>query len=167
MPTDEQQTVAQQAPTATRMQMLDHLESLKTDPAVLTNLRAAAHAARFTAAEPLPAAGVKVLLGAAPVAQQAAAEPNNDEVICPACCHQFRAIPVNVQRLLLSSGHEPPFMAAHAQQPAQALTGEQRERLVREVLGPGAHTVDLNRATLVVIATERAHGIPAPTTGEG
>lgn len=23
--------------------------------------------------------------------------PNNDEVICPACCHQFRAIPVNVQ----------------------------------------------------------------------
>ena len=24
--------------------------------------------------------------------------PNNDEVICPACCHQFRAIPVNVQQ---------------------------------------------------------------------
>ena len=23
--------------------------------------------------------------------------PNNDEVICPNCCHQFRAIPVNVQ----------------------------------------------------------------------
>jgi hypothetical protein len=24
-------------------------------------------------------------------------QPNNDEVICPQCCHQFRAIPVNVQ----------------------------------------------------------------------
>lgn len=24
-------------------------------------------------------------------------QPNYDEVICPACCHQFRAIPVNVQ----------------------------------------------------------------------
>jgi len=24
-------------------------------------------------------------------------EANNDEVICPACVHQFRAIPVNVQ----------------------------------------------------------------------
>lgn len=24
-------------------------------------------------------------------------EANNDEVICPNCCHQFRAIPVNVQ----------------------------------------------------------------------
>lgn len=23
--------------------------------------------------------------------------PNNDEVICPKCVHQFRAIPVNVQ----------------------------------------------------------------------
>ena len=27
-------------------------------------------------------------------------EPNNDEVICPNCTHQFRAIPVNVQKLL-------------------------------------------------------------------
>lgn len=26
--------------------------------------------------------------------------PNNDLVICPQCCHQFRAIPVNVQREL-------------------------------------------------------------------
>lgn len=36
--------------------------------------------------------------------------PNNDEVICPACAHQFRAIPVNVQQLLLSLGAEPPFV---------------------------------------------------------
>lgn len=27
-------------------------------------------------------------------------EPNNDEVICPKCVHQFRAIPVNVQEEL-------------------------------------------------------------------
>ena len=31
-------------------------------------------------------------------------EPNNDEVICPQCCAQFRAIPVNVQGLMLAAG---------------------------------------------------------------
>ena len=36
---------------------------------------------------------------------------NNDEVICPNCCNQFRAIPVNVQQLLLDAGFEPPFTA--------------------------------------------------------
>lgn len=39
-------------------------------------------------------------------------EPNNDEVICPNCAHQFRAIPVNVQLLMLDVGFEPPFMEA-------------------------------------------------------
>jgi len=34
---------------------------------------------------------------------------NNDEVICPSCCNQFRAIPVNVQRLMLDAGFKPPF----------------------------------------------------------
>lgn len=29
--------------------------------------------------------------------------PNNDEVICPNCVHQFRAIPVNVQKDLSSA----------------------------------------------------------------
>lgn len=43
---------------------------------------------------------------------------NNDEVICPHCTHQFRAIPVNVQKLLLSLGAEPPFRAA-PQTPAE------------------------------------------------
>ena len=37
--------------------------------------------------------------------------PNNDEVICPSCTAQFRAIPVNVQRLMLDAGFEPPFTA--------------------------------------------------------
>lgn len=39
-------------------------------------------------------------------------EPNNDEVICPQCCAQFRAIPANVQGLMLAAGFEPPFKAA-------------------------------------------------------
>lgn len=34
--------------------------------------------------------------------------PCNDCVICPNCVHQFRAIPVNVQHLLLSLGVDPP-----------------------------------------------------------
>ena len=41
-------------------------------------------------------------------------EPNNDEVICPNCCTQFRAIPVNVQQLMLDAGFEPPFTAQGA-----------------------------------------------------
>ena len=35
--------------------------------------------------------------------------PNDDHVICPNCVHQFRAIPVNVQKLMLGVGFEPPF----------------------------------------------------------
>jgi hypothetical protein len=48
-----------------------------------------------------------------PIAQPAKpVEPNNDQVICPNCVHQFRAIPVNVQQLMLDAGLEPPFKAA-------------------------------------------------------
>lgn len=35
---------------------------------------------------------------------------DNTKVICPACCNQFRAIPVQVQRLLLDAGIDPPFL---------------------------------------------------------
>lgn len=45
-----------------------------------------------------------------------AAQPDPEAVICPACCHQFRAIPTQVQGLLLASGHEPPFLSAPAPQ---------------------------------------------------
>ncbi len=34
---------------------------------------------------------------------------DNTKVICPNCVHQFRAIPVQVQQLMLSVGLEPPF----------------------------------------------------------
>lgn len=37
-------------------------------------------------------------------------EVDNTKVICPACCNQFRAIPVQVQRLMLDAGFEPPFL---------------------------------------------------------
>lgn len=36
-------------------------------------------------------------------------EPDDDLVICPHCTSQFRAIPPNVQALLLSHGEDPPF----------------------------------------------------------
>lgn len=50
---------------------------------------------------------------AAPDAQPVA--PDMSAVICPACAHQFRAIPVDVQQLMLDAGFEPPF-TAHPQQ---------------------------------------------------
>src|SRR5688572_29315328 len=50
---------------------------------------------------------------AALTAQPSAGEPvSADHVICPACCNQFRAIPVNVQKLMLAAGFKPPFTAA-------------------------------------------------------
>ena len=36
-------------------------------------------------------------------------KPDNDKVICPECTNQFRAIPQNVQTLMLAAGFEPPF----------------------------------------------------------
>lgn len=58
---------------------------------------------------------------AAPTAQPEApaqdAQPDSSAVICPQCSHQFRAIPMNVQRLMLDAGFEPPFTA----QPARAV----------------------------------------------
>jgi len=42
---------------------------------------------------------------------------NTDHVICPNCVHQFRAIPQNVQNLMLASGFEPPFTAPPQRKP--------------------------------------------------
>lgn len=63
-----------------------------------------------------------------------AGEASNSEVICPACCHQFRAIPPNVQQLMLDAGFEPPF--THPPTPPQdantitvRLTREQHQEL--------------------------------------
>ena len=43
--------------------------------------------------------------------------PNNDEVICPNCVHQFRAIPQNVQQLMLDAGFKPPFTTPPQRKP--------------------------------------------------
>lgn len=40
----------------------------------------------------------------------------DDKVICPSCTHQFRAIPCNVQKLMLGAGFEPPFTKSPAVQ---------------------------------------------------
>jgi hypothetical protein len=58
---------------------------------------------------------IKAALAAAPTAPQEAPredfETDPSVVICPACCSQFRAIPPDVQRLMLDAGFEPPFTA--------------------------------------------------------
>jgi hypothetical protein len=49
---------------------------------------------------------------------------DGNKVICPACCHQFRAIPTAVQTLMLNAGFEPPFVTPPApQRPWLSLTG--------------------------------------------
>ena len=50
---------------------------------------------------------------------------DSDKVICPSCCHQFRAIPVNVQQLMIDAGFRPPFTAP-PQREWQGLTDEER-----------------------------------------
>ena len=48
---------------------------------------------------------------------------DGNKVICPACCHQFRAIPTAVQTLMLNAGFEPPFVTTPAaQRPWQGMT---------------------------------------------
>jgi hypothetical protein len=59
-------------------------------------------------------------------------EPNNEEVICPHCAYQFRAIPVQVQGLLTAAGYEPPYLAAPTPQ-GVALTDEQIDALLRAI----------------------------------
>jgi len=55
--------------------------------------------------------------------QQAEPVADGNKVICPACCHQFRAIPTSVQTLMLNAGFEPPFVTPPAaQRPWQGLT---------------------------------------------
>lgn len=44
---------------------------------------------------------------------------DGNKVICPACCHQFRAIPTAVQTLMLNAGFEPPFVTPPEAQPEQ------------------------------------------------
>jgi len=77
---------------------------------------------------------------AEPAQQDTKGEADDAKVICPACCHQFRAIPVQVQSLMLAAGFEPPFTAApqspgkptHTTQPAESLMGIALRQLKNE-----------------------------------
>jgi len=55
--------------------------------------------------------------------QPTTATVDTSKVICPACCHQFRAIPQDVQTLMLDAGFEPPFT-----EPAPVAQAEPTER---------------------------------------
>jgi hypothetical protein len=59
---------------------------------------------------------------------------DGNKVICPACCHQFRAIPTAVQTLMLNAGFEPPFVTPPAaQRPWQGLTDEEMSDAVADM----------------------------------
>ncbi len=79
---------------------------------------------------------------------------NDDKVICPACCHQFRAIPPNVQQMMLDAGFEPPFTTPPQRKP---LTDDEIKKLLIEHAGMTVvfSEVDLRFAR----AIERAHGV--------
>lgn len=63
----------------------------------LTNVAAARLVLAMKSAPPQPAEHI---------------EADDTCVICPGCAHQFRAIPVQVQSLMLAAGFEPPFTDA-------------------------------------------------------
>lgn len=48
--------------------------------------------------------------------------PDNEAVICPACCHQFRAIPIQVQTLMIDAGFVPPFVEPPIPQQASLIS---------------------------------------------
>ena len=52
-------------------------------------------------------------------------EPNNDEVICPECCHQFRAIPVNIQHELTTANERISELEAGLAAEREVLLAEQ------------------------------------------
>ena len=107
---------AQQEPIGTQDSLAEELHQVLTDPD-----SSLSDGARRSVDFVIHALRLRPLYAAPATAEQPAEpnrEPNNEEVICPACTHQFRAIPVQVQRLLLDAGIEPPFLAAPASAPA-------------------------------------------------
>jgi hypothetical protein len=84
------------------------------------------------------------------MSDQAIAQPNAQHVICPNCVAQFRAIPVQVQGLLLAAGYTPPYLEPTAvsldlPEPAgwasrNVLDGKTRfEKLPVQSLQPGVY----------------------------
>lgn len=78
------------------------------------------------------------------------------KVFCPACCTKFRAIPSDVQKLLLDAGFEPPFDTPAPQR--QPLTrGQIREIEIDVSLNPSFDYI--TPAEQLCRAIEAAHGI--------
>ena len=86
-------------------------------------------------------------------------EANNDEVICPNCCNQFRAIPVNVQQLMLDAGFEPPFKTSPAVEPMTEVADRFAHRMALElecVLSEGAYSHRWYTSAMQVLSEYRS-----------
>ena len=83
-------------------------------------------------------------------------EPNNDEVICQKCAHQFRAIPVSVQKLLLDAGIEPPFTHPESK-PATLpeLTDDDARRIWLTVLSETQGPLPIEEFARAILAAAR------------
>ena len=89
---------------------------------------------------------------------QGSMTPNDDHVICPQCVHHFRAIPVNVQQLMLDAGFVPPF--THPASQTKPLTNEQINDLMQEADAKWSDAdVHMHWARQFARAIEAAHGV--------
>lgn len=77
--------------------------------------------------------------------------PNNDEVICPNCVHQFRAIPVNVQARIAELEAERDEWCAEArllagklmERDAECIAERERREVAEALLRRGYTTAEL------------------------
>ena len=83
--------------------------------------------------------------------------PDDTKVICPACCHQFRAVPPAVQSLMLDAGFLPPFNTPPAER--KPLTAEQVAQCIVEARVNGPFARAGTTSFRIARAVERAHGI--------
>ncbi len=90
-------------------------------------------------------------------------KPNNDEVICPACATQFRAIPVNVQSVLSDSNDKTTMLQElldKANVPSFLPTGDGGTVALNEI---GRVTLALTeRKQLMDVATEANVEVATP-----
>ena len=89
--------------------------------------------------------------------QQAEPVADGDKVICPACCHQFRAIPETVQTLMLHAGFEPPFTTAPKQQaePDRWVIEKVDGKLLLNGMEIGPGTIDVRLDGLTYCSAEK------------
>ena len=87
--------------------------------------------------------------------QPAQVQVDTSKVICPSCVHQFRAIPQDVQRLMLDAGFEPPFTAQPAQRDSRDAIIEAAKNLVAM---NGRHNTEIayNRLAAAIAAAPKA-----------